>query len=224
MPDAAYALTVVCLPNDTPAQDLTRHAVARLAAATGQRWTGAPAAHFTISTRLRRGKLVQPWQDTAAGGPVKLLALDAMRVAARNRFWYRWTIWSQVVAGTPTAQPFWTFWSRHLTNPGKYPLGTAQQQYLAQPRITAMRTYNALPNKVIDLPTGHLEAFQAGGHTYAHLGWLTAVPGTAFVGVDGTYLDASSDLLADRLTYLHASNRRIAQLRNGDYLVALLAH
>lgn len=223
MPTSPYALTVVCLPKDTPHRDLTRHAVDRLADATRPRRTGAPAAHFPISTRLRRGRLVQPWQGTAAGGPVGLLDLAAMRTAARNRFWYRWTVWSQVVAGTPIAHPYWTFRNRYLANPGKYPLGLAQQQYLAQPRITAMRTYNALPNKVMEVPTGHLEAFQAGGNTYAHLGWLTAVPGAAFVDVDGTYRAASGDLLADRVSFLDCANRRIAALRDGDHLVALLA-
>lgn len=223
MSNSSYALTVVCLPKGTPHRDLTRHAVASLADATRQRRNGAPAAHFTFTTRLRRGRLVQPWQGTAAGGPVSLLDLDAMRMAARNRFWYRWNVWSRVVAGTPTAQPFWTFWNRHLNNPDKYPLDTAQQQYLAQPRITAMQTYNALPNKVMEVPTGHLEAFQAGGNTYAHLGWLTAVPGTAFVDVDGTYRTAAGNLLSDRLAYLTDTNRRIAALRDGDYLVALLA-
>jgi hypothetical protein len=223
MDHSTYALTVICLPRDTPTRDLTEHAIARLADATWERWTAAPAAHFTITTRLRRGKLLQPWQDSAAGGPVRLLALDAMRVKARNHFWHRWNVWSQVVAGTPTAQPFWTFRNRHLLNPRKYPLTIAQQQYLAQPRITAMQTYNALPNKIMELPTGHLEAFQAGRNTYAHLGWLTALPGTAFVDIDGAFQSSSGDQLTERLQYLHDTNRHIDALRAGDYMVALLA-
>jgi hypothetical protein len=164
---------------------------------------------------------VQPWHDTAAGGPIRLLDLDAMRTAARNAYWYRWQIWQQVVAGTRPAEPFWHFADRHRAEPGKYRLEKARQQYLAQPRVAAVRTYNALPDKILALPTSQLEAFQAGAHAYAHLGLLAAVPADGMVTLDGRYLAATSERLADQLFYLDSAQRHLTSLGSRDHLVAL---
>ncbi|ROO60325.1 hypothetical protein EDC02_2186 [Micromonospora sp. Llam0] len=213
------SLTIVCLPKGTPTDQLAATAKNRLA--------GTPlislgtAGHFAVSTRLRRGSLLQPWKDTAAGGPVRLLDLDTMRTAARNTYGYRWTIWNQVIAGTRPAQPYWIFAERHLADPVKYPVSKAQEHYLAQPRIANMLTYNALPNKIMALPTSHLEAFQAGVRGYAHFGWLCAVPGDGLLCLDGTYLAAASDQLSTRLFYLATANQRITALSSHDVLVAL---
>jgi hypothetical protein len=213
------SLTIVCLPKGTPTDQLATTAKTRLAD-TPLTSLGT-AGHFAASTRLRRGSLLQPWKDTAAGGPVRLLDLETMRNTARNTYGYRWTIWNQVVAGTRPAQPYWTFAERHLADPVKYPVSKAQQHYRAQPRIANMLTYNALPNKIIALPTSHLEAFQAGVHGYAHLGWLSAIPGDGLLCLDGTYLAATSDQLSTRLSYLAAANQRLTALNNHDILVAL---
>ncbi|MET7403881.1 hypothetical protein ABZS66_61490, partial [Dactylosporangium sp. NPDC005572] len=128
--------------------------------------------------------------------------------------------WHQVVAGTRPAQPYWTFLDRHLANPRTYPLATAQAQYLAQPRVASMLTYNALPNKVMALPTSHLEAFQTGLQGYSYYGWLCAVPGDAVVCLDGTYLAADNDRHATQIAYLAEANRHITALAGPDNLVA----
>lgn len=212
-------VVVVCLSADTPTDQLVTTAVARLASTP---WTSAgPAGHFPITTRWRRGNLVQPWHDTAAGGPLHLLDLDTMRTTARDASWQRWNIWQHVVAGTRPAQPYWHFVDRHRTDPRKYSLATAQQHYLAQPRIAAMRTYNALPNKVTALPTDQLEAFQAGVHAYAHLGLLTAVPRDGVITLDSNYLATSSDRLADCLSYLESAQHHLNSLSPRDHLVAV---
>jgi hypothetical protein len=210
---------IVCLPKGTPTDQLAATATARLTAAPLA--STGPAGHFTVTTRLRRGSLLQPWKDTAAGGPIGLLDLDAMRAAARNLFWCRHQIWQQVAAGTPAAKPFWTFVDRHRADPATYPLARAQQHYQAQPRIAAMRTYNALPNRIMEVPTSHLEAFQAGGHTYAHLGWLSAVPADAMLTLDGRYLAPTSERLDARLSYLDKANKHLSTLSPRDGLVAL---
>ncbi|MET7396316.1 hypothetical protein ABZS66_22825, partial [Dactylosporangium sp. NPDC005572] len=128
--------------------------------------------------------------------------------------------WHQVVAGTRPAQPYWTFLDRHLANPRTYALATAQAQYLAQPRIASMLTYNALPNRVMGLPTSHLEAFQIGLQGYSYYGWLCAVAGDAVVCLDGTYLAADTDRHATQIAFLAEANRRIAALAGRDHLVA----
>lgn len=216
-------VVIVCLPKSTPTDQLASTAVARLGSSSPLA-NASPAGHFPVATRLRRGSLVQPWQDTAAGGPVRLLDLDAMRAAARNAYWYRWQIWQQVVAGTRPAQPYWHFADRHRDEPDKYSLDKAQKQYLAQPRLAAMRTYNALPNKLLTLPTSHLEAFQAGGNAYAHLGWLSAVPAGGMVTLDHRYLAATSGRLTDQLSYLDSAQSHLSTLGRRDHLVALATH
>jgi hypothetical protein len=209
----------VCLPQDTPTDELATTAENRLAATPLTSLGGA--GHFISTTRLRRGNLLQPWQGTAAGGPVRLLDLDAMRAAAYRAHWYRWHVWNSVVAGTRPAQPYWTFLDRHLAEPKKYPIAKAQQHYLAQPRIATMLTYNALPTRLTDLPTSHLEALQTNAESYAHYGWLCAVPGSNTICLDGTHLAATNDRYATHIAYLAHANHRIDTLHHRDILVAL---
>ncbi|GAA0403868.1 hypothetical protein GCM10009541_53800 [Micromonospora gifhornensis] len=213
------SLTIVCLPQSTPTDQMAAKAATRVAATSLTSLGGA--GHFITATRLRRGRLLQPWKGTAAGGPVRFLDLDAMRVAAHRAFWYRWRVWNWVVAGTRPAQPYWTFLDRHRADPGRYPIVKAQQHYLAQPRIAAMLTYNALPSRSTFLPTGHVEALQAGATSYAHYGWLCAVPGQRLIGLNGTHLVAAGDRYATHLAYLSQANERIAALHSRDILVAL---
>src|SRR5262249_12539414 len=150
------AVIIVCLSKETPT-DLLAAAAVQLGA-TPLTSTG-PAGHFPTSTRMRRRSLVAPWRNTAAGGPIRLLDLAAMRTTARTAYWYRWHIWQRVVDGTRPAQPYWMFLDRHRADPTRYSLDKARQQYLAQPRVAAMRTYNALPNKIMTVTTSQLEAF-----------------------------------------------------------------
>ncbi|GIF47496.1 hypothetical protein DFJ67_6973 [Asanoa ferruginea] len=215
------SLSIVCLPKATPTDHLADAADTRL---TDIGYMGlGPAGHFITRgrARRRRGRLLQPWRNTAAGGPVALLDLDAMRTAGQHLYGYRWALWNQVVAGTRPAQPFWVFLDRHDHDPIKYPLSRAQRDYLSQPRIASMRTYNALPHKVMELPTAHLEAFQTGGQVYAYYGWLTAVPGDGLLRPDGRYLSQVKGDHPSRLTYLDKANWAIAALGDDDILVAV---
>lgn len=213
------SLTVVCLPEGTPCDRLADTAAAYL--------QSTPLAvlntarYFLRKGFLQRGRLLQAHGRTAAGGPVELLDLDVMRANAHRAYWQRWQLWSQVVADTRPALPFWSFLELHRENPEGYPLQVAQQRYLAQPRIAAMRIYNALPGRVADLPTSHLEAFQVNAMSYANFGALQAVPCNSFVGMDGSYQRPGTEQYADHLTYLDRANRYIASLSRGDNLVAV---
>ncbi|MEH1166436.1 hypothetical protein V6V47_13710 [Micromonospora sp. CPCC 205539] len=213
------SLTIVCLPHGTPTHQLATTAAHRLAA-TPLTNLGS-AGHFTVTTRLHRGSLLQPWRDTAAGGPVRLLNLNAMRAAAHRASWHRWHIWNQVVEGTRPAQPYWTFLERHRADPARYPIAKARQHYLAQPRVAAMLTYNALPTRITDVPTSHLEAFQVGANGYASHGWLSAIAGNRFLCLDGTFLVNANDQYAAQVRYLTDVNRRVDALNPRDILVAL---
>ena len=84
-----------------------------------------------------------------------------------------------------------------------------------------MRTYNALPNKVMAVPTSHLEVFQTGGHAYACYGWLCAIPADTLICPNGGRLAPASDEHAVRLSYLQAANAVIEGLRRDDILVAV---
>jgi hypothetical protein len=229
MPTTAVTLVVVCLPDtgSTRIPDiLADDAVDRFRAATG---TGRPPGsssgvtlpgHFAYRC-VRRSRLVQPWQGHTAGGPVRLLDLQAMRAHQHHLYWQRWLLWRHVVTGTPVAQPYWMFSQRHLQQPRRFPLAAAQRAYLAQPRVTAMRVHNAVAAAGQQLPTADLEALQTGGEHYAEIGWLEAVPGDAFLDVTGRYHTARGDVLADRLTYLATVNDRIDRLDRDAGLVAL---
>jgi hypothetical protein len=197
MPNSS-PVTIVCLPQATPVDAFESTAAALLPDAS------APSlvSHFRTSRRLFTGKLLHASKHTAAGGPLGLLDLDAMAAAGRTSYYHRCVVWHQVTTQTKAAQPFWTFLDRHQADPKKYSLQQAQQGYLAQPRIAAMRTYNLLPNRVMDLPTDHLEAFQAGLDTYTHLGGLTAVPANSLITATGKHLKPATGRLSDLLAFL----------------------
>jgi hypothetical protein len=214
-------IITVCLPKTADVEHLATTATHTLATVRAADQASL-AGHFATSVRrFGRRLLVQPFQGSAAGGRIDKLDLNTMRTQARNTYWWRWQIWHQVVAGTPIAKPFWVLASRHRANPTKYSLQQAQHDYLGQPRIQAMLIYNALPTKLTDLPTNHLEALQTGAHSYAHLGWLSAVPGHAMVTTDGTYLTPASDRFADIIAFLTTANNHLTSLGTTGHLVAL---
>ncbi|WP_157017701.1 hypothetical protein [Cryptosporangium arvum] len=211
------SLSLVCLPDDTPAERIAAAAEASLAALSLT--THGPADHFLAGRRRHWFSRIE--HESIAGGRLHHLDLAAMRNAAYQLNWYRWTVWQQVVANTRPAQPYWTFLAHHRTTPTRYPLDRAQQDYLAQPRVLVMNTYNALPHRAMDLPTSHLEALQLGSHAYAHFGWLSAVPGDRLLCLDGTLLTAGTGQLAPRMDYLAEANGQIDTLAPDDIVVAL---
>jgi hypothetical protein len=212
-------LMTVCLSRATPVGDIGTAARAALAAR-GLTDAG-PAGHFLTATRLRTGRLLQPWDGTAAGGPIGLLDLARMREHAHQQYGNRWLLWQHVVAGSPVARPWWHFYDRHTANPGSYTFDHAVQGFLNQPRITRMRTYNSHPGRLAELPIEHLDAFEAGAQAYATYGWLAAVPGHKTFTLDGGLLLPASVRHTDQLTYLQHANAHLAAMAPADHLVAL---
>ncbi len=217
MPD--FTVMTVCLPKATPSDQIAAAASALLAA---QGITDAgPAGHFLTITRLRTARLLQPWNGTAAGGPIRLLDLARMRNELSQRFWSRWQLWHQIVAGSPAARPWWHFYDRHTASPKTYTWDHARHGFASQPRVARMLTYNSHPGRITDLPLEHLDAFEAGPHAYATYGWLQAVPGHSVLTLDGKLLRPASARHTDQLRYLRQANERIARLAAADLLAAI---
>jgi len=212
---------VVCLPPHTEPRLLSELATTTLA--TRGLTAHGVTPHFVASTR-RASKLIDRWQDLTSGGPITLLNLTATRRNAAAAAAAQWLLWRQVVAGTRPAQPFWAFADRHRADPRRYPLTRAQAEYAAQPRVLAMSVYNALPQRLCELPTAALEAFQAGYGTYCSLAWLAAVPADGLAPADGEHggwLAATSERVADQLAYLQAANAHLGRLHPQVLLVAV---
>ncbi|MEU7874282.1 hypothetical protein [Dactylosporangium sp. NPDC049140] len=218
LPTRSMGIAVVCLPAGTQPTALAAQATATLAAR-GLATHGV-LPHFDTRTR-RTSKLLDRWNGLTSGGPIVLLDLHRMRTRAVAGAAAEWLLWQQVVAGTRPAQPFWAFTDRHAADPHRYPLATAQGDYLSQPRVLAMAAHNAIPGQPVPLPTSALEAFQAGYGTYVNLAWLVAVPGDGLAPQPGGWLTTRSQRLADLLDYLTAANAHLAQLPRDAHLVAV---
>jgi hypothetical protein len=213
---------VVCLPDPVPPIQLPVVA-GEVLAANGIGSSG-PVAHFQTRVRFRSGRLVDLWQERTSGGPVRLLDLAMMQQRCAQVAGVQWWLWQRVVAGTRPAQPDWSFMQRHVENPRRYPLERMRQAYMSQPRVMAMFAYNAMPNTLCPLPTGDLEAFQAGYDTYVRVAWLSAVPANGLAVKTGgkpQWLTPCSTRLCDQLGYLIDANRRIAACGRKAQLVAM---
>lgn len=221
-------IVTVCLPKLADMGHIPA-AVSALLAVHGMIDAG-PAGHFRIKTRplsarlLRRSEptgLLRPENGTAAGGPVRLLDLDVMREDLAERYWNRWQLWQQIVAGSPEPRPWWHFYDRHVADPEKYTWEHARHAFASQPRVAQMLTFNAHPRRPTELPIGHLDAFDAGPHAYSTYGWLQAVPADTMLTADGRLLRPASLRYADHLDYLSLANEHLAGLADGDVLVAV---
>jgi hypothetical protein len=221
LPRRVVRTAVVSLPATMPVADLSRQAIAVV---TGN---GLHAAgllpHFTTHTH-RASRLVDRWCGRTSGGPITLLDLDRMRRAALAAAASDWIVWDQVVQGSRPAQPFWYYLDRHRADPARYTLAAARSEYLAQPRILAMATHNALPHQPVPLPTAAVETFQAGYTTYLNLAWLAAVPADGFAPTTGGWMAPARGRPADQLSYLTTANAHLAGLDPATRLVAVAFH
>lgn len=62
------------------------------------------------------------------------------------------------------------------------------------------------------------EALQAGPDTYAHIGWLAAVPAHALVTLTGDLLAPATERLSHLLSYLADANQHVTALHARDHL------
>ncbi|MEU4677915.1 hypothetical protein [Micromonospora sp. NPDC023737] len=202
-PAPTIKIMVICLPDDLPAQAMTSHQLDTHFGVTG-----------TLTTLYWATPRLRPWQrhqligarkgqpTLCAGGPVRLLDLPGLRHAAAVGAGIRHQMWQQIVHGTPPATPWPVFESRHLTDPDRYPLDKASEDFHAQPRVHAMRLHAATTPGTDHCGVGELEMYQAGQVAYQHYRAASAVAGDAMLTADGRHLAPASDALAHRITYL----------------------
>ena len=129
---ASIHTVLVCLP-DAPEPRHTAQAATTQLALRGITADGV-MPHFTPRTTgglrgmLHTRQLIDMWQGTTAGGPIRLLDLTAMRLRAQAQAATQWLIWHHTVAGTKPAQPFWAFAQRHQDSARCQPSGSTTRR------------------------------------------------------------------------------------------------
>ncbi|MCI0687386.1 MAG: hypothetical protein L0Y54_09150 [Sporichthyaceae bacterium] len=148
VPATARAVVLGCLPPTTDSHpDAAAAAVSDLL---GRALAGVPAAVAATGFVARpglgppeRARLIRPTVLCdgllgCAGGPVGLLDLAATAAVLELFAEARWHQVRRVTAGTGPALPYHHFYDRHLLDPAGYPLGRANAEFAAQPRVAAM--------------------------------------------------------------------------------------
>ncbi|GGJ89992.1 hypothetical protein GCM10010123_19780 [Pilimelia anulata] len=215
---------IVCLPDDLPTavladgRDLT--ALGQAGAATPRFWTRPKVRTWQRSALidLRAGKSGPRW---CSGGPIRLLDLQAMRHASALAAAIRHQLWSATIRGTRDAHPWSDYLRQHLQYGDRYPLATAQRDFLAQRRILAMRAHNAAQPHAPQLDPYEVDAYQAGAAAYQHLHAAGGVCADAVITADSATLRPASGELTDRIGYLAAAHAHLARLRDDDRLLAI---
>ncbi|MGH3682364.1 MAG: hypothetical protein ACRDT2_19185 [Natronosporangium sp.] len=155
-----------------------------------------------------------------AGGPVRLLDLDATRQAAGLGAAIRHHTYTHVVRGTRPATPWPEYLHKHLEQPGRHPLDKARLAFDSQPRVLALNAHNANhPHARLD-PT-ELEMLQTGPAGYANYRALAAVCGDALLTADKHKIAPVSDRMADRITYLARAHQHLTSLQPTQRLLAI---
>ena len=225
-PTATITTMIVCLPAGLGREPLTAHHLDRHFGVCGtlqttRYWAKPHLYLWQLRHLIGRAKAVRKQPDYCAGGPARLLNLTGMRHAAGVGAGIRHQLWQQAVQGTRPAQPWVTFHTRHLSEPGKYSYQQAAADFWHQARISAMRAHNAA-NLGTPLAVDQLEMLQAGTAAYQHYSAMTAICGDALLTTEGAQLAPASDAFADRMTYLEHAVRYLAGIENtGQRLVAV---
>ncbi|MEU3639958.1 hypothetical protein AB0H23_27540 [Streptomyces albogriseolus] len=199
----------------------------------GGRWTGyfIPQADAADDPRLLVGSPGVFGDPCPAGrvdgGPRELLDLAAMRAEARRAAGERYDQWQRLVAGLPEADGWSRFLSRHQADPDTYTIGQARQEYGAQPQVKAARQSRDF--MWLDCP---IDTFAPGRDAYMQQGADHAVPGHAYLGLDGVWhapgrmgmFGMSTDTPQDQAEYARRMNEHLGTLPPDTLLVAVDCH
>jgi hypothetical protein len=222
MPQPTIEFMIVCVPDGETPQTLTDGNLLGT--------TALPVTRLWVQRRLwfwqrrdlfrvYRGRKGSP--TLCAGAPLRRLDLHALRSVAGMFAGSRWQQWQQTVKGTREARPWHVFEAAHLADPAKLPLAKAKAQFLAQPRINAMRMYNAANPAAAPLDPYEVEMYQAGQHAYQTYHMLRAVCGDAMQPPTGPRMQPASDSLADRITYLGQAWNLLRALDRRRHILAV---
>jgi hypothetical protein len=213
---------IVCVPDGLPGAVFDRRQLDRHFGVQGsiaQRFWAKPCRPWN------RRHLIDPRKGTptpCAGGPLRLLDLDALRRAYAMGAGVRHQLFTRIVRGTREARPWVTFVQRHLDDPTKYAMATAEADFNNQPRILAMRAHNAVTHGAGRLDTDEVEMFQAGPAAYRNYHYLHAAVADTVLTRDGDRITPATARLADRLTYLTDANRYLDSLDEDTPVAAVL--
>ncbi|MFV2019406.1 hypothetical protein [Micromonospora sp. LOL_023] len=226
-PEAVVRTMIVCV-SDELAQvlDSTRQLERHLGVSgtSCPRYWASPAIYPWQRRQLIDLRKAKTGPRYCAGGPVRLLDLAGMRHGAYVGASVRHAHWARVVAGTKAATPWPSFLRKHLSDPSAYPMDTATAEFNRQPRVQAMRMYNAATYGPGHLDLGDLEMFQAGASAYANYHALWALCTDAFLTEAGDRLQPASAFFADRITYLEQAARYLDSLDGSQRLFAVTLH
>ncbi|MCZ1012348.1 hypothetical protein [Streptomyces lydicus] len=196
----------------------------------GGRWTGyfIPRADAAGDPRLLVGSPGESGDPCPAervdGGPRKLLDLAAMRAEARHAAGEQFDRWQGLVTGLPEAHGWSAFLSRHEADPGAYPLWQAREEYGAQPQVKAARQSREFVRMDCTIDT-----FSPGRDAYMQQRADHAVPGYAYLGIDGVWqapgrmglFGQSTGTPQDQAEYAHRMNEQLDTLPPDTLLVAV---
>ncbi|MGC4808752.1 hypothetical protein [Micromonospora sp. DT233] len=227
IPGAVVRTMTVCIPDQlSPVLDSARHLERHLGVAgtSCPRYWASPALYPWQRRQLIDLRKAKTGPRYCAGGPIHLLDLAGMRHGAYVGASVRHAQWAHVVAGTKAAAAWPVFLQKHLSDPSAYPMDTAIAEFNRQPRVQAMRMYNAAAYGAGHLGLGDLEMFQAGASAYANYHALWAVCTDAFLTEAGDRLRPASAYFADRITYLEQAARYLDTLDDAQRLFAVNLH
>lgn len=155
------------------------------------------------------------------GGPRGLLDFDAMRARAASKHDTLLAAWNELTAVHPPARPLTDFAARHKAEPGSYSLADAKRDHLAQPLVqdVAQRSVAGDPHFDMSFLLNDPVAYFAQEHQEAR-SWSVrcAVPGSALVTLDGSWMNADADGYWDR------ANRYLNDLDAEAFVLDLLCH
>jgi hypothetical protein len=120
----------------------------------------------------------------------------------------------------PTPAPWWHFYDRYAADPDTT-WEHAWQAFAASRGWRGCSPTTPTPGRLTELPTAHLDAFDAGPHAYCVYGWLLAVPAATMLTADGRSLRPISLRYADELDYLRSANEHLNALADAGVLVAV---
>ncbi|WP_372412232.1 hypothetical protein [Streptomyces luteireticuli] len=150
-----------------------------------------------------------------------------MRAETRHAAGEQYDQWQRLVAGLPEADGWSTFLSRHEAAPGSYTIGQAREEYGAQPQVKAARQSRDFV--WMDCP---IDTFAPGRDAYMQQRADHAVPGYAYLGLDGVWqapgrmglFGQSTDTPQERAEYARCMNEQLDALPPDTLLVAVDCH
>lgn len=199
----------------------------------GGRWTGyfLPLATAASDERLITGRPGVFGTSAAVGhvdgGPRGLLDFGSLRAEKAAKAAEQYDAWTAFAGHLPEALPWSHFLARHNADETAYPIEQARRDYNGQERVQKART-----SRDFTFLDCVIETFAPGRDAYMQQAADQAIPGYAFLGLDGVWRAAgemgwfgmSSDSEEDRAAHYRQMNEHLDALDPDTLLVAVDCH